>query len=48
MESTQVYHYDAWNKGKLVGQRTLFHLKEIWAIRARLEEQVQGRHSPDS
>jgi len=30
-----------WNKGKLVGQKAPFKLKEIWAIRVRL--QMQGR-----
>ena len=41
MESTQVRHHDAWNKGKLVGQKAPFKLKEIWSIRVRLE--MQGR-----
>ena len=41
MESTQVRHHGAWNKGKLVGQKAPFQLKEIWAIRVRLE--MQGR-----
>ena len=27
----------AWNKGKLVGSKPLLKLKEIWAIRIRLE-----------
>lgn len=26
-----------WNKGKIVGQKTPFKLKEIWAIRIRLQ-----------
>ena len=26
-----------WNKGKLVGQKAPFKLKEIWAIRVRLQ-----------
>ena len=30
-----------WNKGKIVGQKTPFKLKEIWAIRVRL--QLAGR-----
>jgi integrase len=30
-----------WNKGKLVGQKAPFRLKEIWAIRVRL--QLHGR-----
>ena len=41
MESTQVRHQDAWNKGRLVGQKAPCKLKEIWAIRVRLE--MQGR-----
>jgi len=41
MESTQVRHHDAWNKGKPVGQKAPFKLKEIWAIRICLE--MQGR-----
>ena len=28
---------EPWNKGKLVGQKTLFKLKEIWAIRVCLQ-----------
>ena len=30
-----------WNKGKLVGQKAPFKLREIWAIRVRL--QIYGR-----
>jgi len=41
MELTQVHHHDAWNKGKLVGQKAPFKLMEIWSIRVRLE--MQGR-----
>jgi len=41
VESTRVRHHGAWNKGKLVGQKAPFKLKEIWAIRVRLE--MQGR-----
>ncbi|MDR5901569.1 hypothetical protein [Halomonas icarae] len=26
-----------WNKGKLVGQKTPLRLKDIWAIRVRLQ-----------
>ena len=28
---------EPWNKGKLVGQKTPFKLKEIWSIRIRLQ-----------
>ena len=38
MESTNVgQHHDAWNKGKLIGQKAPFKLKEIWSIRIRLQ-----------
>ena len=30
-------HQTPWNKGKLVGQKTSLKLKQIWAIRIRLE-----------
>jgi hypothetical protein len=33
---------EPWNKGKLVGQKSPFKLKEIWAIRVRL--QLANRH----
>lgn len=29
--------HSAWNKGKLVGQKPPLKLKEIWAIRIRLQ-----------
>ncbi len=32
----------AWNKGKLVGAKPPLKLKEIWAIRIRLE--LENRH----
>jgi integrase len=41
MDSTQVHHHAAWNKGKLVGQKAPFKLREIWSIRVQLE--MQGR-----
>ena len=28
---------EAWNKGKLVGQKTPLKIKDIWAIRVRLQ-----------
>lgn len=30
-------HRESWNKGKLVGQKAPLRLKEIWAIRIRLQ-----------
>ena len=42
METTSsVHHREPWNKGKLVGQKAPFKLKEIWGIRMRL--QLSGR-----
>ena len=32
-----------WNKGKLVGQKAPFKLKEIWSIRVRLQMQARLR-----
>ena len=38
MENLAVLHqHEPWNKGKLIGQKTPLKLKEIWAIRIRLE-----------
>lgn len=34
-------HREPWNKGKLVGQKAPFKLKDIWALRVRL--QMAGR-----
>jgi hypothetical protein len=34
-------HHDPWNKGKIVGQKAPFKLKDIWALRVRL--QMEGR-----
>jgi hypothetical protein len=36
-----IKHREPWNKGKHVGQKAPFKVKEIWAIRTRL----QGRKS---
>lgn len=34
-------HHGPWNKGKIVGQKAPFKLKDIWALRVRL--QMEGR-----
>ncbi|MCU0298972.1 MAG: tyrosine-type recombinase/integrase [Candidatus Nanopelagicales bacterium] len=34
-------HREPWNKGKIVGQKAPFKLKDIWALRVRL--QMEGR-----
>ncbi len=41
-ESSNTSGHEAWNKGKLVGQKAPFKLKDIWAIRVRL--QVEHRY----
>jgi len=30
-------HREPWNKGKIVGQKAPFKLKDIWALRVRLQ-----------
>jgi integrase len=37
METSNSLHHEPWNKGKLIGQKAPLKLKEIWAIRVRLE-----------
>lgn len=37
METAIVSRHTPWNKGKLVGQKAPLKLKEIWAIRVRLQ-----------
>jgi len=34
-------HREPWNKGRIVGQKAPFKLKDIWALRVRL--QMEGR-----
>jgi len=36
-------HREPWNKGKLVGQKAPLKLKEIWAIRIRLQLSRKAR-----
>lgn len=35
--STSNAHHEPWNKGKIVGQKAPFKIKEIWALRVRLQ-----------
>lgn len=37
MNASTTHHRQPWNKGKLVGQKTPLRLKDIWAIRVRLQ-----------
>ena len=38
-----VVRRESWNKGKLVGQKAPLKVKDIWAIRARLQIQACTR-----
>ena len=35
-------HREPWNKGKIVGQKAPFKLKDIWALRVRLQGRQPG------
>jgi integrase len=37
MNTSRIATQEPWNKGKLVGQKTPLRLKDIWAIRVRLQ-----------
>ena len=45
MESNQATgnHREPWNKGKIVGQKAPFKLKDIWALRVRLQMESRVR-----
>jgi len=44
MEATATAaHREPWNKGKIVGQKAPFKLKDIWALRVRLQMQDRVR-----
>jgi len=44
MESVAtVVHHEPWNKGKIVGQKVPFKVKEIWALRVRLQMESRVR-----
>ncbi len=36
-------HRETWNKGKIVGQKAPFKLKDIWALRVRLQMESRVR-----
>jgi len=36
-------HRERWNKGKIVGQKAPFKLKDIWALRVRLQMEDRVR-----
>lgn len=35
--SSHAVHHEPWNKGKIVGQKAPFKVKDIWALRVRLQ-----------
>ena len=37
MNTIATYSHQPWNKGKLVGQKAALRLRDIWAIRVRLQ-----------
>jgi hypothetical protein len=41
-------HREPWNKGKLVGQKAPLKLKDIWAIRVRLQISDRARDQPST
>src|ERR1044072_8173154 len=44
MESVAtVVHREPWNKGKIVGQKAPFKLRDIWALRVRLQMENRVR-----
>ena len=44
METTgNVAHREPWNKGKIVGQKAPFKLKDIWALRVRFQMENRVR-----
>jgi hypothetical protein len=44
MESADnAVHREPWNKGKIVGQKAPFKLKDIWALRVRLQMESRVR-----
>ena len=36
-------HREPWNKGKIVGQKAPFKVKDIWALRVRLQMEHRVR-----
>jgi site-specific recombinase XerC len=36
-------HREPWNKGKIVGQKAPFKLKDVWALRVRLQMESRVR-----
>ncbi|SNB80292.1 Site-specific recombinase XerC [Pseudomonas sp. URIL14HWK12:I8] len=43
MKTAAIYSHRPWNKGKLVGQKAPLRLRDIWAIRVRLQIAEKSR-----
>ncbi|GLO50521.1 phage integrase [Pseudomonas putida] len=43
MKTAAIYTHHPWNKGKLVGQKAPLRLRDIWAIRVRLQIAEKSR-----
>lgn len=43
MKTAAIYTHRPWNKGKLVGQKSPLRLRDIWAIRVRLQIAEKSR-----
>ena len=41
--ANNVAHRKPWNKGKIVGQKAPFKLKDIWALRVRFQMEHRVR-----
>lgn len=41
--ASSVIHAEPWNKGKIIGQKAPFKLKDIWALRVRLQMECRVR-----
>ena len=41
--AANVAHREPWNKGKIVGQKAPFKLKDIWALRVRFQMESRVR-----
>lgn len=44
MDTNTANHHEPWNKGKLSGQKAPLRLKDIWAIRVRLQLKSHSRN----
>ena len=41
--ATNTAHREPWNKGQIVGQKAPFKLRDIWALRVRLQMEDRVR-----